>query len=104
MRQFWAAMPQVQVAISLKTRYHRNPARRWKTNDIADIDAMSIAYSYCDAVLTDQEARAALKDSPDLRPIVTYLPKDPLELAEWLNDRPVVANADQQVPHPLART
>lgn len=76
---FWATMPQVQVAISIKTRYHRNSRRTWKSNDIADIDAMSIAYPCCDAVLTDQEARTAMKDSPDLRPIGTYLPKGPLE-------------------------
>lgn len=101
MAGFWAAMPQVQVAISIKTRYHRNPRRTWKSNDIADIDAMSIAYPYCDAVLTDQEARAAMKDSPDRRPIGTYLSKGPLELADWLNALPVVANADQQVQHPL---
>lgn len=90
MAGFWAAMPQVQVAISIKTRYHRNPGRTWKVNDIADIDAMSIAYPYCDAVLTDQEARAAMKDSPDLRPIGTYLPKGPFELADWLNALQVV--------------
>lgn len=101
MAAFWAAMPQAQVAISMKTRYHRNPARPWKTNDISDIDAMSIAYPYCDVVLTDQEARAALKDSPDLRAIGTYLPRNPGELADWLNDLLVVANTDQQVPHPL---
>jgi hypothetical protein len=47
MAGFWAAMPQVQVAISIKTRYQRNPRRTWKSNDIADIDAMSIAYPYC---------------------------------------------------------
>jgi len=99
--EFWAAMPQAQVAISIKTRYHRNAGRTWKTNDIADLDAISIAYPYSDAVLTDQEARAAMKDSPDLRPIGTYLPKTPLELAGWLNDRPVIANPGQQVRHPL---
>ena len=42
-----------------------------------------------------------MKDSPDLRPIGTYLPKGPLELADWLNALLVVANADQQVQHPL---
>jgi hypothetical protein len=103
MAWFWAAMPQVHVAISIETRYRRNPGRTWKTNDIADIDAMSIAYSYCDVLLTDQEACAAMKDLPELRPIGTYLPNGPLELADWLNALPVVANVDRQVQHPATR-
>jgi hypothetical protein len=88
---FWAAMPQVQVAISVKTRYHRNLERSWKTNDICDIDAMSIAYPYCDAVFTDHEARAALVDDRDLRRISTFMPKRPEELTAWLVDLPPVA-------------
>jgi hypothetical protein len=39
----WAAMPQVQVAVSMKTHYHRSPAHGWKINHIADIDALAIA-------------------------------------------------------------
>ncbi len=45
-RQIVAGMPHVQVAISMKTRYHRNPAHRWTTNDLVDIDALSVAYAY----------------------------------------------------------
>lgn len=44
---FWP--PHTQVAISLKTRYHKNPLHRWTVNDIVDIDAISIAYAYCEA-------------------------------------------------------
>jgi hypothetical protein len=32
MTGFWAAMPQVQVAISIKTRYQRDPRRTWETS------------------------------------------------------------------------
>lgn len=101
MSRFWAAMPQVQVAISMKTRYHRNPTRTWRTNDISDIDAMAIAYPYCDAVFTDREARAALADTPDLRRFGTFLPVRPAELTAWLQDLPPVTNSSALVPHPL---
>lgn len=100
---FWAAMPQVQVAISVKTRYHRNLERNWQSNDICDIDAMSIAYPYCDAVLTDREARAALTDDRDLRQISTFMPKRPEQLTEWLAELPHVAEPTILVPHSGAR-
>lgn len=57
-RRLMAAMPHTQVAISMKTHYHRDPAHQWTTNDIIDIDAMSVAYAYCDAVFTDKAARS----------------------------------------------
>jgi hypothetical protein len=97
---FWAAMPQVQVAISIKTRYHRNLERNWKTNDICDIDAMSIAYPYCDAVFTDRDARAAIVDNRDLRRIPTFTPKRPEELTAWLDGLPVLADPAAMVPVP----
>ena len=84
----------------MKSRYHRNPDRRWKTNDIADIDAMSIAYPYCDAILTDKEARAALVDDPALRRIqVPFMPTRPHELTKSLDDLPSVADPTVLVQH-----
>lgn len=97
---FWAAMPQVQVAISIKTRYHRNLERTWKTNDICDIDAMSIGYPYCDAVFTDRDARAALVDGRDLRHISTFTPKRPAELTAWLDGLPQRADTTALIPAP----
>jgi hypothetical protein len=97
---FWAAMPQVQVAISIKTRYHRNLERTWKTNDICDIDAMSIGYPYCDAVFTDRDARAALVDGRDLRHISTFTPKRPAELTAWLDQLPQLADPTALIPAP----
>ncbi|MDN5744814.1 MAG: hypothetical protein L0H31_06785, partial [Nocardioidaceae bacterium] len=88
MRQLMAALPHVQAAIALKTAYHRNPSHRWTTNDLTDIDAMSVAHTYCDAVFTDKAIRAALANSRDLRRIPTFLPRTPVELAEWLDDLP----------------
>jgi hypothetical protein len=88
------AMPHAQVAISLKTRLHRNPSHRWTTNDIVDIDALSVAFAYCDAVLTDRAMRNALASAPELRSIPTVLPDGPLGLVEWL---------DSLAPTPLGR-
>jgi hypothetical protein len=101
MRRFYAAMPHTQVAISMKTRYHRNPAHRWTTNDIADIDAMSVAYAYCDAVFTDKAARAALAQSKELRVFNTFLPRTVQELIDWLNQLPPRPATDLLVPHPI---
>jgi hypothetical protein len=97
----WAAMPQVQVAVSMKARNHRNPAHRWKINHIADIDALAVAYAYCDALLTDVEARAALAGARELHAFGAYLPSSAGEMAQWLNALPVVATPDEQVSHPL---
>lgn len=100
----WAGMPQVQVAVSMKARYHRNPAHRWKINHIADIDALAVAYAYCDALLTDAEARAALENARELRVFGAHLPKNVEEMAQWIDALPVVANHNDQVLHPLSRS
>ncbi|WP_164477772.1 hypothetical protein [Nocardioides pantholopis] len=100
--RLFAAMPQVQVAVTMKTRYHRNPAHRWKSNHIADIDALAIAYAYCDAVLTDAEARAALAQARELRGFGAHLPASVSGMASWLDGLPEVADPAIEVAHPLA--
>ena len=97
----WAAMPQVQVTVSMKTHYHRNSAHRWKINHIADIDALSIAYAYCDALLTDAEARAALLNSPELRGFGTLVPGNAQAMADWLDRLPPVPSPDTCVSPPI---
>jgi hypothetical protein len=86
MRAFAEGMPSSRVAISLKTRYHRDGRHQWTPNDIHDIDALAVAVPYCDAVFTDKAARNALATSPELRPFGTFLPRKPGELAEWLDN------------------
>jgi hypothetical protein len=98
MREVMAAMPHTQVAISMKTRYHSDPEHRWTTNDIVDIDAMSVASAYCDAALTDKAARAALTNSTELRVFDTYLPRTPTELSEWLDNQRRLASGHLLVP------
>lgn len=86
MRAFAEGMPSSRVAISLKTRYHRDGRHQWTTNDIHDIDALAIAVPYCDAVFTDKAAGNALAASPELRPFGTFFPRRPGEPAEWLDN------------------
>lgn len=100
MKRFFAAMPHTQVAISMKTHYHRNPTHKWTTNDIVDIDAMSVAYAYCEVVYTDKAARSALADSRELRVFNTYLPRTPWQLIKWLDRQPQRKASTILVPHP----
>ena len=84
-RSFAESMPSTRVAISMKTRYHRNPQRVWTMNDVYDIDAASTAVAYCDAVFTDKHVWNAVTTARELKPMQTYLPRKPEQLAEWLN-------------------
>ncbi|QOR71362.1 hypothetical protein IM660_03420 [Ruania alkalisoli] len=49
-RSFLSSMPHTQVAVSIKTQKYKNPRHTWTPNGISDIDAMSVAYAYCEAV------------------------------------------------------
>ncbi|MFF2556793.1 hypothetical protein ACFVUS_37710 [Nocardia sp. NPDC058058] len=81
-------MPSTRVAISLKVAYHRNPAHVWTVNDIHDIDALTVAVPYCDAVYTDKAVRRAIMISRELKVFTTFLPRVPLELVDWLGRLP----------------
>lgn len=50
------SMPSFDVAVSMKTAYHRDPGHRWTPNDIHDIDALGSTLPYCDIVVTDKAA------------------------------------------------
>jgi hypothetical protein len=47
-------MPSFDVAVTLKTEYHRDPGHRWTPNDIHDVDALGSTLPYCDIVVTDK--------------------------------------------------
>jgi len=102
-RSFLGAMPHTQVAISLKTRIHMNPRHRWTPNDISDIDAISVAYAYCEAIFPDKAMRHALLNSNELRALGTFVPRRASELTEWLDGLPQLIGPDLLVPHPLTR-
>ena len=55
-QRVWNSMPSFDVAVTLKTEYHRDPNHNWKPNDITDIDALGSTLPYCDVVVTDKAA------------------------------------------------
>jgi hypothetical protein len=90
LRDFTDRMPSTRTAVSLKAAYHKDNRHNWTTNDIHDIDALSIAVPYCDAVFTDKAARNQVVSSPELQVFNTCLPRTPQELASWLDDLPSI--------------
>jgi hypothetical protein len=59
-RQVVRSMPSGEVAIELKTAWHRNASKPWTANDIFDIDAMALAVPYCDVVVTEKACHHVL--------------------------------------------
>jgi pectin methylesterase-like acyl-CoA thioesterase len=53
-------MPAAEVAAVLKTARHRNTALTWTSNDMFDIDALTVAVPYCDIVGADNAQAHAL--------------------------------------------
>ncbi len=60
-RRLVRSMPTGEVATELKVAAHRNPQTKWTSNDIIDIDAMSLAVPYCDIVVTEKRACHVLR-------------------------------------------
>jgi hypothetical protein len=57
---FVRSMPSTEVAISIKTAWHRNANKKWTPNDIHDIDAMALSVPYCDVVVTEKACHHVL--------------------------------------------
>ena len=57
-REILDSLPSFDVAVTLKTAYHRDPNHRWTINDIHDIDALGSTLPYCDVVITDRAVAA----------------------------------------------
>ena len=83
-RAFMLRMPSQRVVIELKTSYHRNPNHRWTTNDLHDIDAMSLALPYCYVVLTDAAVRSHAQRTGLDGLLEVTLPRTPQEAADML--------------------
>jgi hypothetical protein len=88
LRDFTDRMPSTRVAVTLKAAYHKDNKHDWTSNDIHDIDAISIAMPYADALFTDKAARDKLASSQELAVLNTFLPRTPHELADWLDNLP----------------
>ena len=72
----------------MKTQLHKNHSTRWTINTISDIDAMSVAVPYCDAVVTDRQARDALRRSERGQLTATSIIDTPEHLCIWLENLP----------------
>lgn len=57
---FLLSLPSRKVAAELQIYIVRDHTYNWKINDLRDIDALSIAVPYCDVVVTDKAAWAAV--------------------------------------------
>ena len=79
-------MPTFDVAVTLKTSYHRNPNHRWTRNDIFDIDAMSTVLPYCDVVVTDKAIASHLNQTKLANRLDTKVLSSLDDLAEQLTE------------------
>ena len=55
------SMPSFDVAVTLKTSYHRNANHQWTNNDIHDIHAIAGTLPYCDIVVSDKAVISHVK-------------------------------------------
>lgn len=85
-RRFVRSMPSVEVAIEMKTHFHKNRQTRWDANTIFDIDAMALAVPYCDAVVTEKHACTTLQRADFEARMGTVIMRSPGELERWLSD------------------
>lgn len=60
-RRVFDSMPSFDVAVTMKTAYHRNPRHNWTANDVADIDALGSSLPYCDIVVTDSAVASQVR-------------------------------------------
>lgn len=84
---FMRSMPTTDVAITLKTAWHRNRDKAWSSNDVYDIDAMALAVPYCDIVVTEKACHHALVSAGVEERMNTVLLRDvaglPDALMKW---------------------
>lgn len=83
-RRAFDAMPSFDVAVTLKTSYHRDPMHRWTTNDIHDIDAMGSTLPYCDIVVTDKAMASHVKRTGLSKRLDTVVLSRPSDLGQYL--------------------
>lgn len=83
-RAHFDAMPSFDVAVTLKTAYHRDPHHRWTTNDVHDIDALGATLPYCDIVVTDKAVADKARKSGLGARLSTLVLHDLTHLAERL--------------------
>ncbi|MFE3860831.1 hypothetical protein ACFXPT_10360 [Streptomyces goshikiensis] len=84
-RRFADSMPSADVHITLTTAAHRNRDKQWEPNDIFDIDALSSAVPYCDAVVTERHACHVLQSTKMPAKTGTKIMARLQDLVSWLD-------------------
>ena len=85
-RRVTDVIPTFDVAVTLKTSYHRNPDYLWKRNDIFDIDAMSTVLPYCEVVVTDKAMKSHIEQTKLARRLNTKVLTNLDDLVEQLDE------------------
>lgn len=88
-RQLVRSMPSSELSVELKRAAHRNPQLGWSSNDMFDIDAMSLAVPYCDIVATERRACHALRAAHLDRRMGTVVVATPADLIAALGVKSV---------------
>jgi hypothetical protein len=84
--EFLMGLPTQRVAVMLKYHYAKQAATRWKVNHLRDIEALSVAIPYADAVVTDRDAWDVATQRARLdKEFGTPIFKSLIEMAEHLN-------------------
>ncbi|MEV7061164.1 hypothetical protein AB0N95_37710 [Streptomyces microflavus] len=84
-RAFADCMPSAEIHTTLTTAAHRNREKSWESNDIFDIDALSIAVPYCDIVVTERYASHVLHAAHLPGWMQTEVVTRLKDLTEWLD-------------------
>jgi hypothetical protein len=83
-RTLTRSMPGAEVAAVLKTTRYRDATRRWTSNDMFDIDALTVAVPYCDIVGTDNAQAHALTATGLANRMGTTIMRSVTELSDHL--------------------
>jgi hypothetical protein len=62
-RRLVDCMPTADARVSLMVEAHRNPQTRWSSNQMVDLDALSLAVPYCDVIACDAQMSHLVKVS-----------------------------------------
>ena len=98
-RRVVQSMPSTVISVELKTAWHRNGQRNLAINDIYDIDALALATSYCDIVVTEKACHDILKVAGLPEQMNTPLLHRLSDLPSVLSDR---TSKRQSLPGPTA--
>ncbi|MER6289151.1 hypothetical protein [Streptomyces sviceus] len=84
-RAFADCMPSADVYTTLVEAAHRNRQKVWESNDIFDIDALSVSVPYCDVVVTERYASHVVNAAHLPRGMKTEVFPRLKDLTEWLD-------------------